>query len=81
MSRVYHYPWPASALTGDEMAMLYHFRESHPDRIPITRLIADAVRAAYGSSQTVQLQPTNIRRLNEAKEPHQEESISQNPAA
>ena len=44
----YRYPWPASALTHDEMAMLFLARESNPDRIPITRLIADAVRAQYG---------------------------------
>ena len=44
----YRYPWPASALTRDEMAMLFLARESNPDRISITRLIANAVRSQYG---------------------------------
>lgn len=43
----YRYPWPASALTPAEMKLLYLARESHPERPPITRLIAEAVRAAY----------------------------------
>lgn len=44
----YRYPWPASALTRDEMALLYFARENSNPRIPITQLIAEAVRAQYG---------------------------------
>ena len=44
----YRYPWPASALTPEEMAMLYHAREKSPIRMPITQLIAEAVRVQYG---------------------------------
>lgn len=47
----YRYPWPASALSPAEMKLLYVARETHPDRLPITRLIAEAVRSAYQSSQ------------------------------
>lgn len=50
----YRYPWPASRLTPDEMAMLYHARS--PGR-PITQLIAEAVRAAYGPGVTVPSSP------------------------
>ena len=53
----YRYPWPASALTRDEMAMLYHARERSPVRVPITELIAEAVRAAYGPGVTVPSSP------------------------
>ena len=49
----YRYPWPASALTPDEMKLLYLARENHPDRPPITKLISAAVRAVY------QTKPTN----------------------
>lgn len=41
------YPWPASALTVQDMKMLYHVRKSLSPRVPITRLIAQAVRAMY----------------------------------
>ena len=44
----YRYPWPASALTRDDMAMLHRARSRSPGRVPITQLIAEAVRAAYG---------------------------------
>jgi hypothetical protein len=49
MSRPYRYPWPASAITPEEMALLYQARESGP-RMPITRLIARAVRQTYGTA-------------------------------
>ena len=41
------YPWPASALTVEDMVLLYHVRKSLSPRVPITRLIAQAVRAMY----------------------------------
>ena len=44
----YRYPWPASRLTPEEMALLYHARERSPSHFPITQLIAHAIRATYG---------------------------------
>lgn len=44
----YRYPWPASALTSDDMALLYRVREGGTPRIPITALVAEAVRGCYG---------------------------------
>jgi hypothetical protein len=45
----YRYPWPASGLTPNEMALLHTAREeSGRPRTPITRLIARAVRETYG---------------------------------
>ena len=43
-----HYPWPASALTADDMAVLYRRKAQCPRRTPIAQLIADAVRRTYG---------------------------------
>jgi hypothetical protein len=45
----FRYPWPASALTVDDMVLLYHVRKSLSPRVPITRLIAQAVRAMYAN--------------------------------
>ena len=44
------YFWPASAITPDDMALLYQARESAPVRIPISRLIARAIRQTYGAA-------------------------------
>lgn len=44
------YFWPASALTPADMALVCQARDaSSTRRIPITQLIARAVRAQYGS--------------------------------
>ena len=75
----YRYPWPASALTRDEMAILYCARERSPDRVPITQLIAEAVRAAYGPGVVVPSSPRSTHDPTPKFQP--EESISQNPAA
>ncbi len=53
MPDLHRYRWPASALTQDEMRMLYLARESHPDRPPITRLLREAVRTTYPLDQPV----------------------------
>ena len=45
-----YYPWPASALSADDMRMLHGVREGHPRRVPITQLIAEAVRQTYGAA-------------------------------
>jgi hypothetical protein len=43
------YFWPASAITESDMDLLYRVRESTHKRIPITQLIARAVREAYAA--------------------------------
>ena len=45
------YFWPASAITEADMELLYRAREASPDRIPISRLIAHAVRETYGRQE------------------------------
>ncbi len=47
----YRYPWPASAITPDDMQQLHAVREASPNSIPITQLIAEAVRYVYGTSK------------------------------
>lgn len=44
------YVWPASAITDSDMALLHAVRESSTPRLPITGLIAAAVRTAYGQA-------------------------------
>ena len=44
----YRYPWPASAINPKDMALLHSVRESTSPRVPISVLVARAVRAAYG---------------------------------
>ena len=51
------YPWPASALTADDMATLFRVRKAATGRVTITRLIAEAVRRAYGPQPTTGAQP------------------------
>ena len=50
----YRYQWPASALNEEDMATLYHARESDPERKPITLLIREAVQAMYGQKNQQQ---------------------------
>jgi hypothetical protein len=42
------YAWPASAINADDMAVLFQVREGGACRVPISRLIARAVRETYG---------------------------------
>ncbi len=51
----YRYPWPASAIGKEEMAMLYQARESSPTRMTISSLLSRAVRQQYGSNQAGKL--------------------------
>ena len=52
----YRYPWPASALSKADMASLHAVREGCHPRVPITQLIAHAVRQVYGQqAKTVPL--------------------------
>jgi hypothetical protein len=48
MTTGFRYPWPASALGRKDMEMLHAVRESTSPRVPITRLIAEAVAFTYG---------------------------------
>ena len=73
----FRYPWPASALSRDEMALLYHARERSLDRIPITQLIREAVRVAFA----VPSSPPSRSTHDPTPKFQPEESISQNPAA
>ena len=73
----YRYPWPASALTRDDMALLYYARERSPDRIPITQLIREAVRVAFA----VPSSPPSRSTHDPTPNIQPEEPVSQNPAA
>ena len=46
------YPWPASALTSNEMQLLYLAREQRKSAsqkpVTITQLLAEAVRLTFG---------------------------------
>lgn len=44
------YRWPVSGLNSQDMRLLHHAREEACPRIPITRLVAEAVRKAYGQA-------------------------------
>lgn len=46
----YRYPWPASAIEPKDMALLHSVRESSEKRVPISVLVARAVRATYGQA-------------------------------
>ena len=73
----YRYPWPASALTSDEMAMLHRARERSPDRIPITQLIREAVHVAFAVPSSPQ--PRSTHDPNRKSKP--EEPVPENRAA
>jgi hypothetical protein len=45
------YPWPASALTATEMAVLADVREESGK--PITQLLKEAVQLAYGGCSSI----------------------------
>ena len=77
----FRYPWPASRLSPDEMALLYHARECSPGRVPITQLIAEAVRSAYGPGVAIPSSPSPRSTRDPSPKFHPEESVSQNPAA
>jgi hypothetical protein len=42
------YFWPASGISESDMDLLFRAREQSLPRVPITRLLAKAVRHAYG---------------------------------
>ena len=53
-----HYPWPASAVSAEHMAMLYHAREQDPNRTPISLLIARAIQRVYSPAKPATIQTT-----------------------
>ena len=57
----YRYPWPASAIGSDEMALLHSARESADTRVPITKLLANAIRTVYGTSSNTEIQQPKTR--------------------
>ena len=44
----YRYPWPSSAISPADMVLLHSVREASNPRVPISVLVARAVRATYG---------------------------------
>ncbi len=58
MTPGYRYPWPAAAIGKEEMALLFSARESSPEPTTITRLVAEAVRLAYGHL-AIKSEPSN----------------------
>ena len=75
---MFRYPWPASSLSRDEMALLYHARSL--GRVPITQLIAEAVRSAYGPGVAIPSPPSSRSTHDPNPKFQPEDSISQNPA-
>ena len=44
------YFWPASAITPADMALVHTARETSRPRVPISELIARAIRQTYGQA-------------------------------
>ena len=44
------YFWPASAITESDMDLLYRAREASEPRVPITQLLARAVREKHAAT-------------------------------
>ena len=60
MTITYRYPWPASALTAEDMSVLHAVREGGSHHVPITQLIAEAVRLVYAQAPVIPFpQPTH----------------------
>ena len=53
-ANTYRYPWPASAINPEDMALLHSVRENSEHRVPISVLVARAVRACYGQALQAQ---------------------------
>lgn len=67
----YRYPWPASAITSKDMALLHGVRESSDKRVPISVLVAAAVRACYGRSPVPIPPPTPPEPRDKRKRTHE----------
>lgn len=55
------YFWPASAITPADMALLHAARESSRQRVPISALIAQAIRQQYGQNVSETAQQTETQ--------------------
>lgn len=60
---VNRYPWPASAISPQDMALLHHVRETSAVCLPITELIARAVRQVYAETQDPENTTTTMPHL------------------
>ena len=56
------YFWPASAITPADMALVHAARQASQPRVPISELIAQAIRQTYGQ----------VRVLNPPAPPNQD---------
>jgi hypothetical protein len=54
------YFWPASAITPADMALVYRVREATHPRVPISELIARAIRETYGQVPVLNLPAHSI---------------------
>jgi hypothetical protein len=72
MNPDFRYPWPASALTRSDMAVLHAVREGGDGHIPITELIARAVRSTYGAHLETEKSGRIIRLPASDQNQHQE---------
>jgi hypothetical protein len=62
----YRYPWPASAINPKDMALLHCVRETSSPRVPISMLVARAVRACYGQALNPRTVPETHTERKEA---------------
>ena len=60
------YFWPASGISESDMSLLYRAREASPEHIPISRLIAHAVRETYGKLAPLEVLSTDGDERREA---------------
>ena len=49
------YPWPASAITPEDMALLHAARERTSPHVPITRLLAYAIRTTFNQAADLEI--------------------------
>ena len=55
MSRQSKYFWPASAITEADMALLYQARKVSMPKVPISQLIAIAIRQVHAQGNVLTL--------------------------
>ena len=66
--RMSKYFWPASAITESDMDLLYRAREAAQPRVPITQLLARAVRETYGQLNVLALPAESHQQMRIQKE-------------
>jgi hypothetical protein len=55
------YPWPASGISREDMALLHQARQRSRPRTPINELIVRAIRQTYAPTQQVVRGPADNR--------------------